>query len=196
MKKLLSTLFLLAVVGVSWSQQADRKPKKDVRDVISQEQFTKAGLDKLTSNELQELSGALYGWQALALPKPDPVTASGSDSEAPSVTDSSVVKDPKPVVTARQEQEFGREVIEEKKEERKKKAEPKEIVTSIQGEFKGWSGNTVFRLENGQVWRQSDKSKFHVRVKDPKVEIEKGFLGTYFLSIEGYGARCKVKRVH
>lgn len=196
MKKLLSTLFLLAVVGGSWSQQADRKPKKDVRDVISQEQFTKAGLDKLTSNELQELSGALYGWQALELPKSDPVTASGSDSAAPAVTESSVVKDPKPVVTARQEQEFGREVIKEKQETLNKKSEPKEIVTSIQGEFKGWSGNTVFRLENGQVWRQSDKSKFHVREMDPKVEIEKGFLGTYFLSIEGYGARCKVKRVH
>lgn len=196
MKKLLSFFCLFTVVGLIWSQPLDREPKKDIRDVISQEQFTKAGLDKLNPVELKELSGALYGWKTVKLSQAEAVVSTASNPTLPAISEKPNEEDKKPVVTARQEQEFGNEAIKEKKEKQEKKSEPKEITTSIAGDFRGWNGNTVFRLENGQVWRQTDKTKFSVRVKNPKVEIEKGFLGTFFLSIEGYGARCKVKRVH
>jgi hypothetical protein len=29
------------------------------------------------------------------------------------------------------------------------------IETQISGEFKGWDGETIFKMMNGQIWQQS-----------------------------------------
>lgn len=73
--------------------------------------------------------------------------------------------------------------------------EQKELVSTISGAFKGWSGDTLFRLDNGQLWKQSQRGKFVINVEDPVVTIEKGLFGAYFLSVEGYGSRIKVERL-
>lgn len=64
------------------------------------------------------------------------------------------------------------------------------------GEFKGWDGQTVFKLENGMIWEQADKDKFFIRtVENPVVNIKPGAFKTWKLSIEGYSSSCKVKRI-
>ncbi len=65
----------------------------------------------------------------------------------------------------------------------------------IPGNFRGWSGNTVFKLENGQAWRQMDSSRFYFPVKDPVVTIEKGAMGAYYLRVEGKGTVVRVRRI-
>ena len=60
-------------------------------------------------------------------------------------------------------------------------------------------GQTVFILENGQVWRQSPGDTTIVRDPAPgtqmKVTIENGFLGSYNLTIEGRNGLLKVTRL-
>ena len=70
-----------------------------------------------------------------------------------------------------------------------------EITSRIVGQFDGWTGDTVFRLENGQVWRQSGNGFLKVSMNNPKVTIEKAVFGGFRLSVEGYNSRVKVKRV-
>ena len=70
-----------------------------------------------------------------------------------------------------------------------------EITSRIIGQFDGWTGDTVFRLENGQVWRQSGNGFLKVSMNNPKVTIEKAVFGGFRLSVEGYNSRVKVKRV-
>jgi len=70
-----------------------------------------------------------------------------------------------------------------------------EINSRISGEFNGWTGDTQFRLENGQIWKQSGNGFLKVSMNNPKVKIEAGTFGGYILSVEGYNSRVKVKRV-
>ncbi|MBB5015144.1 hypothetical protein [Rehaibacterium terrae] len=71
------------------------------------------------------------------------------------------------------------------------------IVSRILGEFRGWDGtNTVFELENGQVWQSTDPAaRLAVRLHDPVVRISPGFMNAWFLSVDGYNARVRVKRI-
>ena len=70
-----------------------------------------------------------------------------------------------------------------------------EIESRLIGEFTGWQGNTTFRLENGQVWRQAERGRLVFRADAPLVTIRRGAFGTYRLSIEGVNRAVRVRRV-
>ncbi|MGD8346814.1 MAG: hypothetical protein PVI83_06185 [Lysobacterales bacterium] len=70
------------------------------------------------------------------------------------------------------------------------------IRSAIIGEFDGWDGQTVFRLENGMIWVQDDRDKFYARdIKNAVAVIEPGMFDSWHLHIEGYKAECKVRRI-
>ena len=73
--------------------------------------------------------------------------------------------------------------------------EANEISSKIVGQFSGWDGNTEFKLENGQIWKQSGNGFLKVSMNNPKVKIKEGTFGGYILSVEGYNSRVKVRRV-
>ena len=74
-------------------------------------------------------------------------------------------------------------------------ATPEEITTRYDGAFTGWSGNTLFRLANGQVWKQSQSGRVTFHRDRPRVSIRKGTFGTYRLSVEGLGKTVRVTRI-
>jgi len=43
--------------------------------------------------------------------------------------------------------------------------------SEIEGEFHGWSGNTLFALANGQIWQQSSNGLARHYAYSPKVVI-------------------------
>ena len=45
------------------------------------------------------------------------------------------------------------------------------IEGTIDGEFKGWDGSTIFKLTNGQVWKQSEYSYLYHYSYRPSVFI-------------------------
>lgn len=71
------------------------------------------------------------------------------------------------------------------------------IVSSIQGEFRGFQAGRNYVLANGQEWEQIDgASLVGVRKTDPKVTITPSIVGnTWYLIIDGYNTRAKVRRV-
>lgn len=69
------------------------------------------------------------------------------------------------------------------------------VVSSVAGTFRGWTGNTEFRLANGQVWQQTGGSNLSVNMESPTVVIEKGMFNSWYLRVEGYNTRAKVKRL-
>lgn len=77
-------------------------------------------------------------------------------------------------------------------------ADYSDIETRIAGEFTGWDGRDGrFVLTNGQVWQSVDPgSRLRgVKLDSPIVTIEAGTFGAWFLSVEGYNTRVRVKRV-
>lgn len=72
---------------------------------------------------------------------------------------------------------------------------PDSIVSTIVGEFDGWSGKTTFTLANGQIWKQSNSGKVVFHATDPQVTISKSVFGSYKLEIEGLNKTVNVRRV-
>lgn len=72
---------------------------------------------------------------------------------------------------------------------------PDRIESRILGDFRGWNGNTIFRLENGQVWQQAAAGTFFYRTEEPVAVIRRGVLGTYLLQVQGKGTTVRVRRI-
>ena len=71
------------------------------------------------------------------------------------------------------------------------------IRTRIAGDFRGWTGNTVFKLENGQSWQQADKeNRFFPKQTNPEVELVPSKWAGWKLKIVSEGLWVKVKRLH
>ena len=70
----------------------------------------------------------------------------------------------------------------------KKVSEPEVIQSRIVGPFTGYTGTTVFTLENGQRWAQSQRDSMYVpKIDSPPVVIIKAGFG-YRMYIQGAGA--------
>lgn len=69
------------------------------------------------------------------------------------------------------------------------------INSTIVGEFKGWKKGAIIKLANGQKWRVTSSSAGYVKILDPKVEISRGFWGSYNMKVKGLNAKAKVKRI-
>lgn len=70
-----------------------------------------------------------------------------------------------------------------------------EIESRVVGEVDGLSAGKRFELENGQVWRQVDRTDRNYRATNPKVTIKEGFMNSYRMRFEGLNARIRVRRV-
>jgi hypothetical protein len=87
-------------------------------------------------------------------------------------------------------EEFGAEQVEERIER---------LDARLVGDFTGWTGNTKFRLDNGQVWQQTKNYIADYEPREPipqqRVTISRGLMGSYNLKIEGVKRIVQVKRV-
>ena len=73
--------------------------------------------------------------------------------------------------------------------------EPSEIFSRIDGPFEGWTGNTVFRLENGQVWQQRRPSRLLYRADSPEVIIRRSRAGFHSMEVPEAGRTVLVHRL-
>lgn len=68
------------------------------------------------------------------------------------------------------------------------------ITSRILGEFSGWTGKTIFLLENGQTWQQRRPGRWKTSLLDPEVILSRNFTGAYELMVVG-GKTTGVKRI-
>jgi hypothetical protein len=68
------------------------------------------------------------------------------------------------------------------------------IDSRIDGEFQGWSGRTVFALENGQIWRQRGSAMRHTYKVSPRVQIVRSADGCA-ARVDGIEGEVRVERV-
>ena len=53
------------------------------------------------------------------------------------------------------------------------------LKAQINGEFKGWSGETIIELTNGEIWKQWEYKYFYCYLYRPNVILKKmGYRGT------------------
>ncbi len=68
------------------------------------------------------------------------------------------------------------------------------VNTRIDGEFQGWSGHTVFGLENGQIWRQLGSDAEHAYKVSPRVQIHRSAAGCA-MKVNGMPGELLVERL-
>jgi hypothetical protein len=78
------------------------------------------------------------------------------------------------------------------------KQDPEESIEQIQAKVSKISNNKhgqyVITLDNQQVWRQTDKIRMKFK-QGQVVDIERGFMGSFFMGTERLNKRMRVKRV-
>lgn len=68
------------------------------------------------------------------------------------------------------------------------------VESRIDGNFEGWTGETIFKLQNGQIWQQSSYAYWYHYAFSPKVTIYKSG-GQYKMQVDGVGQSIFVKRL-
>lgn len=162
----------------------------DVRNVMTVTEFDQAGLDKLSKAQLAALNRWLGRYvHALCVQMRPPAAAAPAVAPPPPHPRAQAGAAPAPATgaaAATSEAVFGKPPAAE--------SEPSRIDSRIVGEFHGWTGDTVFRLQNGQVWKQAGPGYFETKLKSPKVVIKKLLIG-YVLQVDGYAKEVFVRRV-
>lgn len=183
--------------------------KIDLRDIMTVSAFDQAGLDKLSKAQLASLNAWLSnyirslcanpttsasgGAAAVAVPKGSspasqpPASAKGSPPHSATPAGGQPMATPAPA----QASAAGAAAFGAPPQQRKV---PNKIESRIIGEFHGWTGDTVFKLENGQVWKQAGPGFFETDLKNPKVTIKKLLIG-YVLLVDGYAKEVFVRRI-
>lgn len=80
-------------------------------------------------------------------------------------------------------------------EEVKKAAQGQEIFAAVEQPFSGWSGDTVFKLDNGQIWQQRRRGNYHHASSGTDVRITKNLMGFYRMELLDSGKSVQVKRL-
>jgi len=177
MKKLLiAFLALLYCVSLSAAEGFS-----SVEEQMTGNEFSAAGLDKLTPEELKALNQWIRA-RSLATLATSPASVAATSAVTGNTGASS----------ADETAGVDRRGFRSEKEDEDRTP----ITSRIVGKFSGWDGQTVFKLENGMIWEQADKDKFFIReVENPVAVIEPGIFGTWRLHIEGFNSECRVERI-
>jgi hypothetical protein len=157
---------LWAAVGGSLMAplQAD---EGDFTDRLSEADFRRAGLHKLTPGERTALNDLVAG---------------------------RVRVEAEQAATVAVERERERERVNRERPPRRGPERNAPVVGRLQGEFRGWGPRTVFRLESGEWWQVDDGTSYVTRpVESPTVEITPGALGSYWMRIGERGPRVRVR---
>lgn len=135
---------------------------------MAPEDFSAAGLEKLSDEELAHLSAWVERYRSGAVTGPPPVPKKHS-----------------------QMNETEKAVYREQKEEQKNF----ELVAKVVPSFRGWSGKTVFHLDNGQVWQQRQSGNMRYSGSDATVVISTNLMGRYVMRHNDSGRSVGVKRI-
>jgi len=163
------------LLGLASPALAQRVVEGDLQQQMTPAEFKAAGLDKLSAAELAALNGWLQGKVA--------------------------------AVTAGVREQVREEVREEAREEGRQEVIVKNrgffdfgskepIVSTLQGEFRGFGKGRRYVLANKQEWEQTDDVTLAgVRRTDPEVSISPGVMGVWYLQLKGVNTKAKVQRV-
>lgn len=159
------------LLALSTPALAQRVVEGDLQQQMSPAEFQAAGLDKLSATELASLNRWLQG-------KVEAATTQA-------------------VAAVREEaREEGRQEVIVKNRGFFDFGSKEPIVSTLEGEFRGFGKGRRYVLANKQEWEQSDDVTLSgVRRTNPEVSITPGMAGVWYMQVKGANTRAKVQRV-
>lgn len=192
---------ILAVFMLGGAVLALAESSPGFLSTLSAEQRSRLGLDQLSKEQLALLDAAVDAYRGSGETKiakeaavaaveeykktAEPVAIQQAAAEA--VEEYKKTKEPS--VVARALEALKRKHVEEQQEK---------TTAKLVGRFDGWDGQTLFRLDNGQVWRQAAPDVYdHKPAEDVAVVVYRSPSGYWRLRIlDDKGAWVTVKRVN
>jgi hypothetical protein len=158
---------------------------------MTADERVKSGIDSLNAEQREFLNS----WLKARYGEPAQVEASEPDT--------AIVRTPATSVTTEAdaqaiETEVERRVAAKLAATQTGKDNPKDdmpLEARLVGDFKGWTGKTVFRLDNGQVWRQRSASTYRHKGSDMGVRFEQNWMGGWQMEVLSTGKSVLVKKM-
>ena len=172
---------LVAFAPSALAQQAQEDAARGIEDRMTATEFREAGLDQLSPEQLASLNA----WLERELTQE---TRRAAEKAVQWIGERTPVPAPQP----QQQPEpmpqddglfnFGSD---------------DEVTARIAGRFTGFAEGRRYTLDNGQVWEQIDSTDLPgVELDSPVVEISPSVFGnSWYIQVEGYNTRAKVRRV-
>ncbi len=197
MKRSLFALLFLTIVVLVRAEEAN------FSQAISPEEFKAAGLDRLSPEERQKLDKLVQAFKEGQVTAAQKSAASAVEAKQTAEAEAKVAKE---------EARVAKEEAKAAKSEAKAsdrgflskakvllvpgtKIEYAEIRSTIEGNFEGWDGRTIFHLANGQRWKvaNSGDSYFVPPQKNVEAVVRPAALGGYWMEFPSLDTRVRVK---
>ena len=191
-------LLALVIAPQGFAEERNGAVFSAIEREMSAEERRATGIDSLSADELD----ALNQWLIERFDQVQETVSAEVRDEVREEVREEVLEEVREADAAEREAEIERRVaieVEAAKQEivdappEPAVSEPFEAV--IQGRFSGWSGKTVFPLDNGQVWRQRHGGRYRHTDDDQRVRIYKNLLGMWQMKVLSTGRSVPVRRI-
>jgi len=162
-----------------------------IEDMMSAEERLKSGVDTLTAEQRQFLSDWLRENYARNPAKVVSSPATVPDTSPQQAASSEATAD---TIEAEVDRRVAARLADNRASE-KKPASDSSFEARLTGNFTGWSGKTVFRLDDGQVWRQRSAANYRHRSTDMRVKFKKNWMGGWEMTVVSSGKTVLVSKV-
>lgn len=159
--------------------------------MMSPEERQKSGVDTLTAEQRQFLSEWLLENYTRNPPKVVSSPATAPDTSPQQAASNEATAD---TIEAEIDRRVAARLADNRASE-KKPASDSSFEARLTGNFTGWSGKTVFRLDDGQVWRQRSAANYRHRGTDMRVKFKKNWMGGWEMTVVSSGKTVLVSKV-
>jgi hypothetical protein len=181
------TSFMMIFNGPALASESD-----NIESVMSAEERLKSGVDTLTVEQRQFLNDWLKENYDRRI---ESVVTRTTEDEQSASTEQPVKLEATPEAI---EAEVDRRVaakLADKRESEKTKQSDSAFEARLTGDFTGWTGKTIFKLDNGQVWRQRSSANYRHRGSDRRVTFKKNWMGGWEMTVVSSGKTVLVRKV-
>ena len=181
------SLFVPLWMSATASADTDFQP---LEQAMTKEERNRSGLDSLSAEQRKFLNNWLqqrYGPDATNMREE-------SDSSADTAVQLSEQSSQEKVIEAEVERRVAKELA-TRKQPAIAAVNNGPFEATLVGDFTGWRGKTVFRLDNGQIWRQRSSSQYRHRGSDQRVKFDKNWMGGWEMTVVSSGKSVLVSKV-
>ncbi|MEH6608181.1 MAG: hypothetical protein V7696_02345 [Halioglobus sp.] len=190
---------LITVLTLSFAQYAMPQPGSQLEEVMTADEISAMGLKKLSPQEQQQLLEWVQNFRQttpVVADSPAAVPAVTTTTATTDATSSAKAAAPSTTVATESSAITAEATATTEADNFGKAAEQADEMTSrIPGTFTGWTGNTKFVLENGQVWQQRYATRWTTELENPEVIVKRGLFGLHRMEIVDTSKSVPVKRI-
>ena len=181
------TSVMMIFTGPTLGSESD-----NIESVMSAEERLQSGVDTLTAEQRKFLNNWLkenYGRRTDSA-----VARTTADKQSKSTEPPAKLEATPEAIEAEVDRRVAAKLA-DKRESEKAKQSDSAFEAKLTGDFTGWTGKTIFKLDNGQVWRQRSSANYRHRGSDRRVKFKKNWMGGWEMTVVSSGKTVLVRKV-